>query len=290
MAIPAQPTATTICTEAFKLFGKTTPTSGEITRATDYGIEIVKDDLKRMGLEWDFLREVTYLPMVVGKSYVQLPTDYAKFLSARLVDGTSRSTLQTAASTTATLASTEGAGSEIVGKFLIIVSGTGTNQARQVISYDTSTKVATVDSAWTTTPVTSDGYLIANSHRELEYNPIFALNMVTEPGRAGTPAACSVRSDSAEGDLYMDKSADKVYVIELEYYKDILKIDLSSTLYSRILRLLNGLFIQGVFVWLLQDDSRAGMERGIYERKLLQTAGLHLYPHNVQNLQMRLDY
>ena len=290
MSIPAQPTATTICTEAFKLFGKTTPTSAEITRATDYGIEIVKDDLKRMGLDWDFLRETTYLPMVVGKSYVQLPTDYAKFLSAKLVDGTSRATLQTAGASSATLASSETSGSSIVGKFLIITSGTGVNQARQVISYDTSTKVATVDSAWTTTPVTGDGYLVADSHREMKYRPIFDYNMITEPGRTGTPAACSIKSDAAEGDLYTDKSADKVYVIELEYYKDILKIDLSSTLYSRMLRMLNGLFIQGVFVWLLQDDSRAQLERAIYEKKLIQTAGLYLYPHNVQNLQLRLDY
>lgn len=290
MSIPAQPTATTICTEAYKLFGINTPTSAQITRATDYGLEMVKSDLKNMGLEWDFLRTTTWLPMTVGVSYVQLPTDYAKLLSARLLDGSSRSTLQTAAASTATLASTEGAGSEIVGKWLVITSGTGINQAKQVKSYDTSTKVATLESSWTTTPVTSDGYLIVDSHKELDYSPVFDYNTIHTPGASGEPSIATTKGDAAEGDLYTDKAADKVYAIELEYYADINKIDLTATIYSRILRLLNHLFIQGVFVWLLQDDQRMVIETQRYERIKQQISGLYLYPNNVQNLSLHLDY
>ncbi len=290
MAIPTQPTSTLQVTEAYKLFGISSPTSAQITRGIDYGLEIVKGDLRAMGLEWDFLRTTTWLPMTVGVSYVQLPTDYAKILSARVLDGASRGILQTAAASTATLASTETAGSEIVGKWLVITSGTGTNQAKQVKSYVTSTKVATLESSWTTTPVTSDTYLIADTSTELTVSPVFDWNRLTRPSMSGKPCIAAVKSDSAEGDLYTDTAADKVYAIELEYYADINKIDLTSTLYSRILRLLNQLFIQGIFVWLLQDDTRVQIETARYEKLKARYAAMYLYPNNIQNLELRLDY
>lgn len=291
MAIPTQPTATTITTEAYKLFGINTPTSAQITRATDYGLEIVKSDLKNMGLEWDFLRTTSYLPMTVGCSYVQLPTDYAKFLSARLIDGSSRGTAQSATSTTITLASTETAGSDLVGKWIIITSATtGSGGARQVTAYSTSTKVATLESAWDTTPTGTIVYLVADTWKELTHRPVFDYNSILNPTQPGTPSMCSIKSDAAEGDLYVEKSPDKIYVIALEYYADINKIDLTATLYSRILRLLNALFIQGVFVWLLQDDTRAVLETQRYEKMKAQVAAQYLYPNNIQNLQMRLDY
>ncbi len=291
MSIPAQPTASTIVSEAYKLFGIANPTSAQITRATDYGLEIVKADLKNMGMEWDFLRTTSYLPMTVGVSYVQLPTDYAKFLSARLLDGTSRGTAQAAASTTITLASTDPSGSDLVGKWIVITSATlGTGGARQVKSYDTATKVATLESAWDTTPTGTIVYLVADTWKELSYRPVFDYNAILNPSQPGEPSLCAIKSDAAEGDLYTEKSADKVYVIALEYYADINKIDLTATLYSRILRLLNALFIQGVFVYLIQDDTRMVIETQRYERMKAQTAAQYLYPNNIQNLQCKLDY
>lgn len=290
MAIPTQPTATLITTEAYKLFGISSPTSAQITRATDYGLEIVKADLRAMGLEWDFLRTTTWLPMTVGVSYVQLPTDYAKFLSARIIDGT-RGTAQSYSAPTLTLASSDTQGSEIVGKWAIITSATaGSGQARQIKAYDSSTKAATLESAYDTVPTGTIVYLIADSHQELDYRPVFDYNQLIQPGLAGKGAMCAIKSDAAEGDLYVDKAADKVYAIELEYYADINKIDLTSTLYSRILRLLNQLFIQGVFVYLLQDDTRVNIETARYEKLKARYAAMYLYPNNIQNLDLQLDY
>jgi len=294
MSIPAQPTPTTIVTEAWKLFGKRTPTSADITRAIDYGLEMVKSDLKDLGLEWDPLRTTAYLPCTVGVSYVQLPTDYAKAISVKVLDGSRRGTAQAAASTTLTLAADDTGGSETVGKWVVITSATaGSGQARQIKSYDSSTKVATLESAWTTTPTGTIVYLVVDEHKEIDYKTTFDLNSVTNPGTPGKPTLAATKGDAAEGDLYFNKAPDKVYGIELEYYADILKIDVdinTSTLYNRLLRLFNGLFIQGVFVWCLQDDSRYGIERQIYEKKKAQTAALYLYPHNIQHLSSVLDY
>ncbi len=286
MAIPTQPTATTISTEALKLFGKSSPTTAEITRATDYGIEIVKNDLKDMGLEWDFLRTTGYLITTPNIQHVQLPTDYAKYISARILDGL-RGTASAGGATSITLAT---GASATVGQYIVITGGTGSGQVRQITAFNSSTLVATVQT-WDTNPDNTSTYLIVSSHDELSMANLYdASTYVKYPGMTRKPTGGYIKSDSAEGDLYFNKTPDVIYVIELEYYADILKIDLSSTLYSRILRLLNGLLIQGVFVWLLQDDARAVMERQIYEKKKAQVAALYLYPQNLSDFSMRVDY
>ena len=227
--------------------------------------------------------------MTVGVSYVQLPTDYAKVVSARIIDGT-RGTAQSYSAPTLTLAATDTQGSEIVGKWAIITSATtGSGQARQIKAYDTSTKAATLESSYDTAPTGTIVYLIGDNHQELDYRPVFDYNQLIQPGMTGKPAMCAVKGDAAEGDLYTDKAADKIYAIELEYYLDINKVDLTATLYSRILRLLNQLFIQGVFVWLLQDDTRVTIETARYEKLKARYSAMYLYPNNIQNLNLQLD-
>jgi hypothetical protein len=54
------------------------------------------------------------------------------------------------------------------------------------------------------------------------------------PSIAGKPTTVYHTADSAEGDFVFDRAPDKLYVVEIMYYADILKIDLTSTLYSRI--------------------------------------------------------
>lgn len=291
MAIPTQPTATTICTEAYKLFGIQNPSSSRITRATDYGMEIVKADIKELGLEWDFLRTTGYITVTQYLSYVQLPTDFAKLISARVMMGTRTGTLQAGGASSAQLAAADSGGNETIGKYLVITSGNGVGEGKLIIAFNTSTKSATVDSAWTTQPDSSSTYLVVDEIKELKHENLYDAsteNRITNV--QGRPEHAWIKSDSAEGKLYFDRTPDQVYVIQLEYYADILKVDLSSTLYSRILRLLNGLFIQGVFVWLLQDDARVELERSIYEKKKAQTAGLYLYPYNLSSFSSQVDY
>jgi hypothetical protein len=291
MAIPTQPTATLITTEAYKIMGISSPTTAQITRATDYGMEIVKSDLKDLGLEWDFLRTTGYLVTTVGVGHVQLPTDFAKLISVRIMEGSHRGTASAGAASNITLESTYGGGSDTVGKYIVITGGTGSGQSRQIKSYDSSTRIATVDSAWTTNPDNTSTYLIVDTFRELDHKNLYeASSSLTLPNRPGSPQKAFIKSDAAEGDIYFDVTPDKLYGIQVEYYADILKVDLSSTLYSRILRLLNGLFIQGVLVWLLQDDARATLERSVYEKKKQQTAAIYLYPDNIANFHVGLNY
>lgn len=292
MAIPAQPTSTSIVTEAFKLFGKRSPTSSEITRGIDYGIEIVKGDLSDQGYEWDFLRTLNHQPCTVGVSKYQAPTDFAKLIGAKVFDGSRRGTAQSAGSNTLTLASTDnGTSDSTVGKKIVVTSATaGSGQALQVKSFNSSTKQATMEADWDTTPTGTIVYLVVDDETELKFETVYDKAGLRLPSIPGKPTKLYHLADSAEGDFVLDRTPDKVYVIEEMYYADILKIDLTSTLYSRILRLLNGLFIQGVFVWSLQDDTRYKTEYAKYEMKLSRTAAKYLHPNNLSNVDCKLGY
>lgn len=68
---------------------------------------------------------------------------------------------QAGASQTITLRSAASATTDLyVGAVIEIVTGTGTGQARTIVYYDGSTKVATVDRAWVTNPASGSVYLI----------------------------------------------------------------------------------------------------------------------------------
>jgi hypothetical protein len=71
---------------------------------------------------------------------------------------------QAGASTTITLASTASSTDDYYNDTSItITSGTGIGQTRTISDYQSSSKVATVSAAWTTTPDTSSNYLIGTS-------------------------------------------------------------------------------------------------------------------------------
>lgn len=81
-----------------------------------------------------------------------LTTDYLKSLS--------KGTAGAGASSTVTLQTALGADNNCVGCLVFIYGGTGINQVRTIIGYVNSTKVVTVDRAWTVTPDNTSTYLI----------------------------------------------------------------------------------------------------------------------------------
>jgi len=285
MAIPTQPTETSIVTKSYRLYGKS-PTSTELTEAISDGIAMVKSDLMNSGREWSFLRRTAYKPMAIGVSRIQAPTDYSKLISAVLLDGVRSGTAQAGTSTTITLAAADNGGAEDSrGKILVIKSGTGSEQALQIKSFDASTKVATMEEAWTTTPDSSSTYLVADDHKELHLQQIWNFDELQLPFLSGAPVNIYHQTDDVEGDFKFDYTPDKEYVVQLRYYSDLRKEDTdtgTNTRYATILRKLEQVLVQGVLVWLLQDDGRVQFELPKYSRMLALTEGQFLYPNNAR--------
>jgi len=283
MAIPTQPTETTIIQKAYRLYGLPNPSASAITDALD-GIAMVRNDLMDEGREWAFLRKTEYTDTTINQSHVQAPTDYIKLISAAILDGTRRNTAQTGASSSITLAAADNGGeADTEGKQIAITGGTGDGQARQIIDFNTSTKVATIDQAWTTTPDSTSVYLVVDDSRQLNTKQVWNYTEIQQTHLKDEPTRVYHFADNAEGDFYFDYTPDKIYGVRIDYYSDLRKEDTDTSAnprYARILRLLEQLFVQGVFVWLLQNDSRQPLELQKYSSLISRQASQFLYANN----------
>lgn len=285
MAAPTTPTPTLIVTEAFKKFGISSPSSAQITRAIDYMLESVKDDIWEMGKKWRSLQTFDYLVTVSGTPHYQAPTDYQSDLETILLDGTSRSTLATGSASVPVLNSAETAAqSSVEGKLLFITSGTGINQAKPVKTYVVATKTCTMAENFGTAPATGDGYLIVAEHKNLgTIKQIENYDKILSPGILARPVEVYQVPDSAEGDFYLYPVPDKAYGLLRRYYSNLKELDLASTLYTRILWQWRQVFVKGVFFYLCSDY---GDKRTARAEQRYNIARIELKAREIDGLEM----
>lgn len=254
MALPTQPTAALIVTESLKRkLNGGTPSAADITRATDYGLEKVKRDIMMVNTLWRPLTKTYWTVTKDGVSRYTNPSDLEQHIKLELLDYNHSGLLTgvTNASKLYTLAADEDASQgEAEGSWLLISSGTGANQAVQIDDYDTTTKVATGAEGFTVAPITGDGYLIINSAKNADYKSY---------------------DDSTYGYIELNEVPDDVYGLKYTYFSDLRRIDLTSTLYTTLLRRWAAVFEQGVYTWSLgEDDNRYEREFQIYDSMLKQ--------------------
>lgn len=275
MAIPTAPTATLIVSEALKMkLNGGTPSAADITRATDYGLEKVKRDIMMVNTLWRPLMQTYYTVTDEGISKYSNPTDLEQLSTLELgkYDHSGSLTAVDNSAKTYTLAAAEDAAvDDVEGKMLLISSGTGANQAVQVTGYSTTTKVASTTEAFTTSPIITDGYLIVNEFKKLDYDPATRRSDFTRYGDKGEPTAFYPYADATYGYVELRPVPDAVYGLKYTYFADLRRVDLTSTLYTTLLRRWAGEFTQGVYVWTLgEDDDRYEREFQIYDSMLKQ--------------------
>jgi hypothetical protein len=273
MTIPTAPTPTTLVTEALTRFlNGGTPDSGEITRALDYGLEKVKRDIMGIGKTWRPLLRLVYDITKVGVSHYDNPADFEQDLSVGLMSGSHTGLLGTVTSVSlVTLASVEDAiQGEVEGKYLLLTSGTGVDQAEIVDDYNLTTKVCLMASAYAVLPVVPVGYMIVNQITDLTKTSMGRYDQFEYPGRPGIPERFIPITNQTVGQLALHPVPAAIYGIRRRYYADILKLDTTGTLYNTLLRKWANVFEQGVFVWKLQeDDDRYEAQNAIYQQMLM---------------------
>ena len=133
---------------------------------------------------------------------------YGQTNSAQHPDGTYK-TAQAGGASTITLASSETIGSDIPNNStgVTIISGTGAGQTRLITDYDTSTKVATVGTAWTTQPSSDSVYeLVAapSGNATLGTDSITAASVSTDAGNKLADMFLRRTSANVEASSYGD--------------------------------------------------------------------------------------
>ena len=267
MAIDSDITIANLVTEALKNAGRVSPSATQISEGTSYQFRRVKSDIALKSSRHEALKVQAVSVTVNGQSRYTWPTNAHLLKTVTLLTAPTDfiGTASAGASTTLTLSTAvvEADANNIIGKFLVTTGGTGSLQIRQVVNWNNTSKVATVESAWTTTPDNTTTYLLATSHRKL-----WSMDKATEwdtlptPGTRGMP---TVGAPSGR-EFWLNRAPDTTYVLWWDYYAHLDLLDNTSDTVLKHIRMYYTLWSQGLSAWFCQryDEDRYQGELGVY--------------------------
>jgi len=282
MAIPSNPTVTSICTAALKQSGIPSPTAAQITELAEDGFQTVKTDLWLHNPTDHLLETRYYLLLQAGKGYLVTPADLDAAIHIDVYSGPEdyAGTAQAGTSSTITLAADFAADeSAIQGLFIFITGGTGVGQHRQILNLDTSTKVLTPNAAWLTTPDSTSTYLIATEMKRLVRDDEanwFSKQLAPNIGFPKFYTVTSIAPPSGSAPAYRIFPAPdhNRYACVMTYRPNLTLLDETGTLFVKHLRERRSLWMQGTKVQAMQryDDDRYSQALQIWELMLKKYA------------------
>lgn len=267
MAVPANPSVTSIVTQALKRAGRTTPTAAQITEATDHALQEVKADIMLKAPTHSNLVATVTSVTTRGQQRYAVPDDFNRFVTLKLLNGPDewRGTVQTGGTSSVTLAAGLTASvADLEGKYILITSGPGIEEYREIVSYTPATRVAIVDLPWLNIPTTTSTYLIVNQTHQL-----FPITAIEDFEKIETPSYLDVPVYATEfnQEFLLHPIPDKsTYGLLNRYYVDLSKLDETGDLFIQLLREWRSLWIQGIAVKSMQrfDEDRYQTELGTY--------------------------
>jgi len=217
---------------------------------------------------------------VKGVREYAMPTDYDRGLEVAILDGDTRGTAQAGAADSITLAAADSSTEDyVVGKYILIYSGTGAGGYQQCKTFSTTTKVATMDGNWNTTPDSTSLYMIISYRYTLKPALISALDAsFFSVGEKARPEFYAEYDDK----LYLGKVPDQSYYgILFRYYSNIMKADTSDAVYTLFLNRFRNVLQKYIEVKALKrmDDTRAEKE----ERELARMTA-YLIAKQIENV------
>lgn len=262
MAAPTQPTPTTIVTEALNKYGIKVPTTAQLTRATDYGLELTKDTIWMFGKKWKSLLTTVYLKVVANQVLINLPTDFETFKDLTLLDGLQRGQIGVAPTTTSiplqSMDSNPGQGqlgSQAVIGFETADATLVSGQSSTITAVNGAGTTLTLAPALSAAPTQGDSILIQDRQYPIDVKWIGEYDDLFYPTVKGYPMKAFQQQDATVGKLLFDRIPDRLYFARLRYYASLQMLDLAGTRYTTVLRRWKPVLVQGVYVWLLEDNS-----------------------------------
>jgi hypothetical protein len=270
MAAPANPTASELVTEALAKAGDSAPDSALKTRAETKWLEEIKNDIWKRSKKLKSLQITTIGIIPKGQSRFSNPNDYSSDLTIAILDGNNSGTAQAGSTATVTLAATDKIDEGVIlGKDILITSGTGIASMSQVTAYNATTKVARVTPAFKAAPAAGSVYLVIDREYPVEQRPIGQYSLFQDTSLI-RPRYYFPIGDEDFGEFIFNSPPDKKYGSRLRYYANVMKIDLSSTHMSTLYLQWRGVFLEGL-MWkrfVDVDDTRQNDAWVRYQREL----------------------
>jgi hypothetical protein len=271
MAVAANPSVSSIVTQALKRAGRTNPTATQITEAADHALQEVKADIMLVAPTHPSLRRTATLCTARGQQRYPLPEDWNEQDSIMLLSGPDDwlGELQDAEGTTITLdAALSVAEDDILSKYILLTDGIGQGEYREIVSYNNGTKVAEVEAPWVNIPVDGVAYTIITSHKQLWPSDTAAdFDKRLYPTSIGIPTFAAINGDEFLLYPVPDKST---YGLLNRYSVDLALVDEAGLLFVKLLREWRSTWIQGVAVKSMQrfDEDRYQGELNVYKQML----------------------
>lgn len=266
MAVPSDPTWTSLVSAAMIESGRFNVSFTEVSNMATRGGQDVKTELWAASRFDALLASETVVVVTTGSSVFSLPADFDHEQNLRVYygDGTYRGRAQTGNTSSITLQSTDASSDGTYnGLYIFTLANTGSSQYRQISQFTETTNIASVTSAWGTTPDSTTDYLIgARSYcleRQEDCPPVYS---------AWTPKYYRIVGNV----LTVWPPPDKVYPILMVYSPNLTRIDETSTLFVKWIRERVSLIKQGIKVktMALYDDDRYPAELMRWEQMKAQ--------------------
>lgn len=284
MAIPSDPSVTTIIADALRHAGIYNPSTPQVTEMTSGGFQTVKTELWAASTRDKLIETSVMVLLPIGSGQIDTPADFDHEVTLD-VFGCAESMAFTAtagATSTITAPTTFSADiSSIRGIYIFTTGGTGSGQYRQITAYNDSTKVLTVTPAWTVNPNATTTAFVGHLRRRLVMDdpgrwawsirypnqgfPMRYRMIGTSPLNTDTPAIeISPVPDTAN------------YALLLSYGPNLTRLDETGALFVKHLRERRTFWIQGLVAQAMRryDEARYPVEEGKWQLAL-QRYGAH---------------
>jgi hypothetical protein len=291
--VPSNPTLSQLITEGLAKAGVKSPDSELLTRAAGW-IEEIKNDIWQLGKKPKALHVTSYGVFQRGQSRYSNPTDFSSDLSLTILDGSNRGTAQGGSTSSIQFAASDpSSDASVVGKGVIILSGTGQGSYSQIISYDSTTKQANVVPNFNTAPAAGSTYMVVDREYPVEQRPIFENDAQQQSPINGIAERFYPVGDEDYGEFILNRNPDKIYGARLRYYANLMRVDTDSTLMSTLYSRWRNIWVEGVRFKKLddEDDDRSDGSESRYRRKMQAIISREIYGMDISNLQDRVtDY
>jgi hypothetical protein len=263
MSSPSNPTLASIVAEGLFQANESHPDASTILRYQNEVMEQLKNEIWKACRQPKIMQTFAYGVLVPGQSRYSCPADFSSDMSASILWGSVQGTAQGGSSTTLILeASATQALSDVLGKEILIVGGTGIASASQIIglSNNSGTITVTVTPAFASTPDATSKYMIIDQMWPIKFDHISEYYRKSRPASLDRPRYAYPIGDEDYDEFILDVPPDSTntYGIKMFYYGNLMKTDLNSNLMSRLYLEWRNFWIQGIKAkhLMLNDDTR----------------------------------
>ena len=264
MAAPVAPTVPSLCIEAYRRCGVQTPTTDQITRATNEWFEDVKRDIATRK-DWHTTDETMVIIPQSSTQVYAMPAPVMRIKRVRFYRGTKKGTAQAGSTSGITIAAGTGDPND-KGKKIFITGGTGAAQAGRIVLR--SGDVYSISCPWGTQPNSNSTYMIADTEKYIEGPSLLPMHGIS-PGTAPT----IWNFVEANFQIWPPLDSADEYALEIDGEVDLSLIDTQDARIVRLLREWREPLVRGLMVHIKedQDDLEVDRDERKFEKSVVNT-------------------